>query len=158
MWTLSNRRSTFGFTLLELLLLIVVFAIGLTGMLVVFNTTVADSADPMVRKQAMAAAESMMDEILLQPFDAGGWSGVATQANRPQFDDVRDYAGFATNGIYKIDDAPFPSLPTTGLGNFDVAVQVADTTLSGVNDALLVTVTVTGPNISYVLDGYKLDW
>ena len=33
------------------------------------QNTVRGSADPQIRKQALAVAEAMMDEILLSPFD-----------------------------------------------------------------------------------------
>src|SRR5687768_9500025 len=113
---MCSKSAAAGFTLFELLLLIVVFAVGLSGILIVYNTTVTHSADPMIRKQAMAVSESLMEEILLMPFDQGGWNGAATQANRTQFDDVRDYcpaAGncFATNGVFAINgNAPIPGL------------------------------------------------
>jgi MSHA pilin protein MshD len=143
-----------GFTLVEVLLLIVVLAIGLAGILVVVNATVVASAEPLVRKQAMAAAESMLEEILLQPFAIVGAAPAPTQANRASFDDVRDYDGFATAGIYAIDGAA----PIAGLGAYNLSVAVALAALGSVPaaDALRVTVTVTGPNFAYALDGYKL--
>ncbi len=145
-----------GFSLPELLLLIVVFAIGLAGVLLVFNGAVVGSPEPIVRKQAMAAAESMLEEILLMPFSnpSGGWSGAATQANRASFDDVQDYNGFNTTGVHAIDGVA----PIAGLEQYNVSVAVAATALGSVPavDSLRVTVTVSGPRISYALDGYKV--
>jgi MSHA pilin protein MshD len=149
MWRV--RSSPRGFTLLELLLLIIVLAIGLVGILMVFNVAVVGSPDPMVRKQAMAVAESMMEEILLQPLAAGGWSGAATQANRQNFDDVGDYSAFATTGILPINSLTV--IP--GLEAYNLNVAVASATLGGVS-GLRVTVTVTGPRVTFQLDGYKL--
>ncbi len=156
MSTASPSARARGFTLAELLLLIIVLAIALGGILIVFNTAVVGSPEPMVRKQAMAAAESMLEEILLQPFAAGGWSGAPTQANRQSFDDVRDYAGFATTGIYAIDGVA----PIAGLEAYNLAVGVAGAALASVAaaDSLRVTVTVVGPRITYVLEGYKLSY
>jgi MSHA pilin protein MshD len=57
-----------GVSLIELIIFIVVVSIGLAGVLMAINTAVAGSADPMVRKQALAAAESLLEEIMLQPF------------------------------------------------------------------------------------------
>lgn len=157
MYALERAPAARGFSLPELLLLIVVFSIGLAGVLLVFNGAVAGSPEPIVRKQAMAAAESMLEEILLMPFSnpSGGWSGAATQANRASFDDVQDYNGFNTSGIYTIDGVA----PIAGLTNYNLAVVVAGTALGSVPavDALRVTVTVTGPRISYTLDGYKVN-
>ncbi|HJV61116.1 MAG TPA: hypothetical protein VJ743_09205, partial [Albitalea sp.] len=47
---------------------IVIIGVSITGILVVYNQAVRGSADPMVRKQAMAAAESLLEEVLMQPF------------------------------------------------------------------------------------------
>jgi MSHA pilin protein MshD len=154
------RRNGAGFTLPELLLLIVVFAIGLAGILVVFNTVVAGSADPMVRKQAMAIAESMVEEVLAQPFAVNGAApGVKNQTTRASFDDVRDYDGFATSGIYRIEDG---TTRIAGLENYNVAVTVTQAAPAGSGvpstASLLVTVNVTGPHTSYALSGYKLDY
>ena len=153
---MNSRSRLCGFTLPELLLLIVVFAIGLTGILSVFNNVVVGSADPLVRKQALAAAESMLEEILLMPFanPPGGWSGAATPANRQNFDDVLDYAGFTTTGIYAITGAPI-----AGLETYTLSTTIAGTALGPVanTDSLRVTVTVTAPNTSIVLEGYKIN-
>src|SRR3954465_14029675 len=98
MCTRNVARRGCGFTLPELLLLIIVLAFALVGIVLVINTATAGSADPLLAKQAMAAAESMMEEVLLQPFNnpPGGFSGAATQTNRQNFDDARDYDGFNT--------------------------------------------------------------
>jgi MSHA pilin protein MshD len=166
MCTNKPARSR-GFSLPELILLIVVMAIALTGVLLVFNTAVVGSVNPVVNKQAIAIAESLMDEILLMPFakPAGstfaGGCGNATQANRAQFDTVDDYncfpsaGGAPVAGITTIDGTPIPLLAA-----YSVAVAVAPTALStvGAADSRQVRVTVTGPGTSVVLDGYKLNY
>jgi MSHA pilin protein MshD len=84
----------------------------------------------------------------------GGWSGAATPANRQNFDDVLDYAGFATTGIYAITGAPI-----AGLETYTLSTTIAGTALGPVanTDSLRVTVTVTAPNTSIVLEGYKIN-
>ena len=47
-----------GFTMIELIVFIVVVSAGIAGILSVMNTTVKSSADPMLRKQAVAIAFS----------------------------------------------------------------------------------------------------
>jgi MSHA pilin protein MshD len=47
---------------------IAIVGMALAGVLVVYNQAVRGSADPLVRKQALAAAESLLNEVLLQPF------------------------------------------------------------------------------------------
>lgn len=63
-----STRACAGLTLVELLVFIVVVGIGLAGVLVAINSSTARSADPMIRKQGLAAAESLLEEILQQPF------------------------------------------------------------------------------------------
>ena len=152
----TDRRHAAGFTLAELLLLIVVLGVALAGILLVINTTTTHSADPMVQKQAMAIAESMMEEVLVQPFGIIGTApGTKDQTTRTTFDDAQDYNGFQTNGIYRIEDGT----PIAGLENYTVNVAVVTATVGGVAGALEVTVTVTGPiNTNYALTGYKLDY
>lgn len=156
------RRRGRGFTLPELLVLIVVLSVALAGVLVVFERAVSGSVDPQLRKQSVAIAESLMEEILLQPFanPTGGFSGAATYANRSQFDDVSDYNGFPSGatGIFTIDGAA-----VTGLSNYSVSVTVATSAnITGVPaaDCKLVTITVTAPNgaFNYTLEGYKLNY
>ena len=54
-------------SLIELVIFIVIVSIAVTGVLVVYNQSVRGSADPLVRKQAVAIAESLLTEVLLQP-------------------------------------------------------------------------------------------
>lgn len=60
--------SQCGLTLIELLMFIVIVAVGVAGILTVMNYTSVRSADPMIRKQEMAIAESLLEEIELKPF------------------------------------------------------------------------------------------
>lgn len=62
---MSIKRQA-GITLIELVLYIVIVSVGIAGILSVMNVTTQHSADPMVRKQALAAAESLLEEILLK--------------------------------------------------------------------------------------------
>ena len=151
----TDIRRARGFTLVELIIFIVIFLFALAGILLVINATVVRSGDPLVRKQAMAVAESMMEEISLMPFAAGGWTGAATQANRANFDDVMDYNGYNSGGaIYKVNDPA--GTPTTGLNGFNVTAGIAAVAFGG-SAALRITVTVTDPRgVNYVLEGYKL--
>ena len=86
-----SRQRVRGFTLIELILFMVVVAVALAGILQVMNVTVAASANPMVRKQAVALAESILEEILQKEFsDPDGVNGETTRAT---FDNVADYNG-----------------------------------------------------------------
>ncbi|MBC7701001.1 MAG: type II secretion system protein [Massilia sp.] len=157
---------------------IVIVGAAIAGMLPVFIQATAASADPMIRRQALAVAESLMAEVMLMPVTfcdpdddnaetATSSVGCATTAealgveageNRygtPQFDNVNDYNGFSMSGIKDITNTA-----VTGLSNYNVSIAVAAAALgsitAGSGDALLITVTVTGPSsTTVVLDGYR---
>ena len=90
-----NKRHARGFTLIELIIFIVVISVGLTGIMLVVDTVVASSADPLVRKQSVSIAESMLAEILLKDYanPEEGYTGTI----RSLFDDIGDYAGYSTS-------------------------------------------------------------
>lgn len=64
----SLRISGAGFTLVELIMFIVIVGIGVTGILLVYSTTIRGSVDPLVNKQMLSIAEAMLEEVELQPF------------------------------------------------------------------------------------------
>ncbi|MGZ8260709.1 MAG: type IV pilus modification PilV family protein, partial [Caldimonas sp.] len=67
----STRRRlgrSAGLSLVELLIFIVVVGIAIGGVIVVYDRAVRGSADPIARKQALAIAESLLSEVLAQPF------------------------------------------------------------------------------------------
>lgn len=148
-----NKRQR-GFTLIELIIFIVVVSAGLAGILSIMNITVKSSADPMVRKQAISIAESLLEEILLKDYanPSGGYSGT----DRSKFDDVGDYAGYSTStGIVDMVGTVMPGLTPY---NFSPAVTVAATTdLPGVA-AERVTVSVSGPGVRISLIGYRANY
>lgn len=57
-----------GISLIELIMFIVIVSVALAGILLVMNTTTRNSADPLIHKQALAIAESMLEEVELMPF------------------------------------------------------------------------------------------
>ncbi len=135
-----------GFTLIELIIFIVVVGAGLAGILSVSTNVVKSSADPMVRKQAMALADSILEEIVQKEYlDPDGVSGETT---RDTMDDVDDYKGKTK--------ALFADWPAT-LSAYDVAIDVALATLgtSPAIDAKKVTVTVTGGDNVITMTGYR---
>ena len=155
----TSRRQA-GVTLVELILYIAIVSVGIAGILSVMNITTLHSADPMVRKQAIAAAESLLEEILLKDFSnpSGGYSG----ADRSQFDDVDDYSGYASTGISTIDGSPIAAL-----ADYDVSVSVVPEALGAVaaGQAKRITVTVSGPGTptspggeSIQISGYRTNY
>jgi MSHA pilin protein MshD len=149
-------RSSGGFTLIEVIVLIVVVSAALAGVLLVFQSTVRSSADPQVHKQALAIAEALLDEILLASYDP--LPGTGARAN---FDDVDDYAGYTTiGGMKDIQNNPVPGLADFNVSNVAVALVTLNDSggvLTPVAEAKRVTVTVTGPaGFAISLDGYRL--
>jgi MSHA pilin protein MshD len=173
--SIRSRRHARGLSLVELIVSITVIAAGVAGILLVLNVAVRDSADPLLQKQALAIAESLLEEIQLMPFtycdpdDAQaetatsatvGVTGCATtvegigpetgEARNPvgpqtPFDNVNDYHNFSMTGIVDIAGAALP-----GLAAYSASVTVAQQALAGPPDvpaaeSLLITVTVTGP-------------
>ena len=142
-----------GFTLAELLLLIVVLGIGLAGIVTVYTTAVAGSADPLVRKQALAIAESMMDEIMLQAYQEPT-PVTPAGASRSTYDSVDDYAAYSTTGVQDLTGGA-----VAGLASYNVAVTIgAPATVNGATEAKLVTVTVTGPGVTTTLQSYRVKY
>lgn len=136
-----------GFTLLELIIFIVVVGAGLAGILTLSTNVVKSSADPMVRKQAMAMADSILEEILQKEYsDPDGVQG--SETTRDTMDDVDDY-----NGKTKALFTDWPSV----LSAYTVAISVTPTTLGSVA-AKKVTVTVTGGSNVISLSGYRTNY
>jgi MSHA pilin protein MshD len=61
------RRQS-GISLIELVMFIIIVSVGVAGILSVMDVTSRTSTDPLVRKQAVAIAEALMEEIQQQPF------------------------------------------------------------------------------------------
>ena len=151
------RGAQRGLTLIELIIYIVVVLVGLAGVLTVFNTTVRGSADPVVRKQALALAEAMLEEVLAKDYqNAAGGNNAATPvegctpntapscrpntpADRANYNDVDDYHGWNLAG-----NAQAVGNPPAALAAYTVTVAVGAP--AAVNGVVLKTVAVTVTN------------
>jgi MSHA pilin protein MshD len=153
-----TRSRQSGLSMVELIFAIVIISVGLVALLIPLTGVTHRSGNPIVNKQMIAIAEAMLEEIELKPFanPPGGFTGAATQANRPQFDNVADYNGFtsAGGGIVTLDGTP-----VAGLANYNVAVTVVPTgAVAGIPaaGADLITITVTGPDgHTLTLSGFR---
>lgn len=170
---MSANRRQHGLTLIELIVFIVIVGVALAGVLTVLNHTTRHSADPMIRKQALAIAESILEEVMMQPFtwcdpddpqaatainNAVGATGCTNAANvevlgaegaeaRGTFDNVSDYNGLVTA----------TNIAGGGAAAYNATVAVAQTALNGIaaTESLLITVTVAAPGENIVLQGYR---
>ena len=178
--TVNRARSQAGLSLIELIMFIVIVGIGVAGILSVLNLTAQKSADPMIRKQMLAVAESLLEEVELMPFTycdpddtnvltapnpagcvtaegtttipAGEGRGTATP-----FDNVGDYGG--TTGTLTI--SPLTDVSNNPIGmlaGYSATVNIATSALGGIaaTESLLITVTVTASTgESLALSGYR---
>lgn len=121
---ISRPACQLGVSLIELIVFIVIISIALTGVLLVMNQVTGHSADTLVRKQSLAIAESLLEEVESMPFTycdpddlnaafatsatAGGAGCAAsveaigpeageTRYAAPKFDNVNDYHNFFMN-------------------------------------------------------------
>lgn len=158
-----QRRRQHGATLVEVVLFIVIIATALSTVLGTLTLTVRRSADPLVARQALAVAESLLQEVLSQPYTAndldGGADAIGPEAGESRtstttpFDHVDDYHGYTMNGIVKPDGTA-----VAGLSGYSASVTVQQQALGTIpaSEGLLVTVTVTGPGgYSVALNGFK---
>ena len=167
-----------GLSLVELVVFIMVVSLALAGVLKIHSQATGASADPQLRRQALAIAESLLDEVSLMPFtycdpddanaetatsaadcatqaEAVGPEAGETRSGTPPFDNVNDYHGLSLSGITDITGSA-----VTGLSGYNATVSVTADALGGLSAAsgevLRITVTVTGPGGTSVrLDGYR---
>ena len=182
MWGWSGKPVTFmteaipislpmqrGLSLVELLVFIVVVGIAVTGVVSVYSLNARTSADPLGRKQAVAIAESLLEEVLAKPYTLcdpddpnvetagsvcatpeamGPETGETRYATLTPFDNVNDYNGFSMTGIRDLTDAP-----VVGLNGYAATIQVQPAgAFNGIpaGETLLVTVSITAPGNSGV--------
>jgi MSHA pilin protein MshD len=146
---MHNKQQT-GATLIELIVSIVIISTALAGVLGIINLTVLHSADPIVQQQAIAIAESYIEEITALPVDDpdGGNAG----ETRATFDNVDDYNGLINNnGVVDQDGNPVLSL-----ANYNVTVAIANQLINGLANMREITVTVQRPGTArIILVAYK---
>jgi MSHA pilin protein MshD len=165
----SSHRSA-GVTLVELVMFIVLVGIAFSALLLAISNFTRHSADPLLRKQALAIAEALFEEVELMPFTFCD----------PDDPKASDTTVTATTGCNVFEDSPFgpeggearndPTTPfdnpsdyngstITGMvANYSALITVTQAGLGGIagNDALRINVTVTAPDSSTLsLDGYR---
>jgi MSHA pilin protein MshD len=175
-------RGALGVTLVELIIFIVIVMVALTATILAFNTLTKSSPEPLIRKQALAAAEALLEEVQLMPFTfcdpddpnartatstagcTGGVAGSEDGTIGPEagearfggtpFDNVSDYHGYTSSpNIVDIQGA-------TVVTGYSAAIEVTQGGLGlGIGVAanvLKVKVTVTAPDGTQIaLEGYR---
>lgn len=142
-------RFQSGLSFIELIAFMIIVSVGVVGILPAYNFNMRHSTDALLNKQMLSVAEAMLEEIVSKDFDDPsnactpdtGLSSVPPRQScaqnavidRQNYNDVSDYDGFKTNGIYALDGTPL----TDPLGNpilpgFSLSVSVADAPLNDI--------------------------
>ena len=151
---MSMRRQT-GTTLIELVIAIVIISIASSAVLMALSTSVASSADPMIRHQAVAIAEAYLEEVALRSF--ADPDGVDGEASRDLYDDIDDYDGLVDVGARdQFNNA------LAGLDDYTVTVAVAASSALppiASTDVFLISVTITHTaNIDFTVSAYRANF
>jgi MSHA pilin protein MshD len=175
---MSSRRAARGLSLVELVVFIVVLGVAFAGMLVLYNQLTRASIDPLVRKQALALASSVMEEVQLRAFtfcdpddpavhtatvpgDCGTQEviGVEGGETRATFDNVSDYHGLQMGAGTADPVTTAAGTTVDGTADYFVAVTVAQAGLAAINatESLLIAVTArhVPSGTAVTLQGYR---
>lgn len=176
-----------GATLIELIVFIIIISVAVAGILAVLDISVRHSADPLIRKQMLAIAESLIDEVQLQPFtfcdpaaaqaktasSTGDCAGNLPSSGPPggstdrsRYNHVMNYNGI-TLGTADDADSVIPDM--TGLqgnasppGYWATIAVASDGNLGAIADteARLIRVEVRSVHTDeiIVLEGYRTRW
>jgi MSHA pilin protein MshD len=153
----SFLRHQHGTSLVELIVLIVVVGIVVTATMGALGNLSARSADPLVQRQALAVAQSLLDEALAQPTPDG--DGIGPEAGEARgsatapFNHVNDYHGLNMTGIRHFDGTAVAALEGYS-ANVSVRAQAVGNVPGA--DGWWVEVRVTGPGgAEVVLAGWR---
>lgn len=171
-------RHQRGMTLIELVMFVVIVAVGIAGILSVLNVTVLRSADPLVQKQAQALAEGLLEEIQTGYFaycdgadeqlkyarsaaectgSVGDSYGPELLETRP-YNTVRDYASAANTPTALATALPGEAAVAAPAG-YTATVTIGPAALGTITlasgDALLIRVVVTSGGTQAIAEGFK---
>ncbi len=155
----SHPASQSGVTLIELIVFIVVISVALGALLSVYRYSVVNSVDPVVRVRLLEAAQSQLDVVMAQPYDAntppGGVPacGSTVPSGRPPAPPCANAGGVSSFDGYS--DSPYSGYQR------QVAVEPAGTELGLPDDAWAkrITVVATAPDgQSVTLSAYRTNF
>lgn len=166
-------RRQRGLTLVELVVFIVIVGIAMAALFASINTFGRGSGDPLVRKQVLAIAESLLEEVELMPFTfcdptdanaavatnatlgAGGCASLSEDlsgtptAIGPEPGQTRTSLGTPFNNVSDYNGYGPTSIvdvtgaPVTLQGPYNVSVAVSQVSLGGIPAADSLQITVT---------------
>ena len=118
-----------GATLVELIMTIVVLAVGLSGIFNVIGITAQHSADPMVLQQAINISESYLSEITSKPFPTAlPCPNTPAAGAREAYNDTCDFNGLNDTGAHNQFAQQIP-----GLENYNVTVAITQQAVNSVD-------------------------
>ncbi|MEO8006971.1 MAG: type II secretion system protein [Betaproteobacteria bacterium] len=165
---------------------IIIVSVGVAGILTVFNRTVQKSADPQIRKQMLAIAESLLEEVTLKPFTycdpddpqagtaqsaavgvngctaAAAVENIGPESTAPYGPETRLGATTPFDNVNDYDGlslSPYSDINGNTITGYTASVSVVQQQLEAsipAADSLRVTVTVTRGSDSLSLSGYRL--
>ncbi len=151
------KKYSDGVTLIELVVSIVIISIAIVGIMMLFIGTTRTSADPMIRAQALAIAQSYMDEIMMQPYVTDG-----ATSGRANYNEVDDYNAISAGSA--IEDQFGNTIAS--LSAYTIAVDVSLCSAAACGSALnsvsakkiIVTVSNAGLGTAVPLSAYRTDY
>jgi len=168
-----------GFTLIELIVIIVVIGVGLAGLTIAIHQATQGSTDPLFKQQANAIAQSYLEEIMQKSFcdpDFASTSDLCmanctsnactsgcslADGGRSTYDDVCDYNGLPDSVVRDHTGAA-----VAGLESYNVTVAVIGTAAAnfGGLDATMGSVVRIDVNVQHdngassALSGYRANY
>ena len=143
-----RHAASHGLTLVELVVAIAIAGVVMTSIWKAWGLLGRASADPLVARQSLAIAQSLMREIELQPLPGSGVAG--STPGRTGYASMADYNGLTMTGIQ---DAEGNAI--TGLEAYRAAISVTAAGIGGLaaNTGWWVSVDVTGPGGEHLVLG-----
>jgi MSHA pilin protein MshD len=159
---MNKPKPEHGMTLVELVMAIALAGVLVAGLMTAYSSIVGRSADPMIRTQTVALAESFLEEALLKAFldpTTATRCPAPPGTNRAVYDNVCDYHNYSSSTVLLPNGGS-----VAGLAGYSVSITVADISAGELDDiatncALKVTVSVTNPlNETLAAVGYRTDY
>ena len=143
-----------GFSLVELVVMILVLSVALTGVTIAINETVKQSPKPLVQTRAMELAQTYLDEILPKRFDE-----LSGQGGTPRCDSTDNAAQICSNSLVNEEGGNRQLFDDVDdFNNLDNSppINATGTTLNIYNDyRVQVSVTYAGGDIGLANRGAK---
>ncbi len=170
-------NSKRGFTLIEMILFIVVFSLGIFGVLTLYYNTLGRTSDPVIQNRAIKVLQSVMEVVYSKKWDEntpnGGCENILTECNpvlsnigpeagETSIDDFDDVDDFVNSGNAYVKTGTWKSSDFGLTDGFDIKIIVSYAkvvgnkvfeNISSKTNYKLIQIFVTGQGLK---DSYKL--